>query len=46
MTFSSDPILQMASLFIKRYKMEFEFKELVNFIEVIWEGWHLYLSIL
>lgn len=21
--------------------MEFECKELVNFIEVIWEGWHL-----
>lgn len=36
----------MASLFIKGYKMEFEFKELVNFIEVISEGWHLYLSIL
>lgn len=41
MALSCNPILQIASLFIKGYKVEFELKELVNFTEVIWRSWHL-----
>lgn len=46
MTLSSNPILQIVSLFIKGYKVEFELKEFVNFPEVIWGSWHLCVFVL
>lgn len=43
MALASNPVLQIISLFIKSYKMEFEYEGLVHLTVVIWDSCHLYL---